>query len=252
MISSRPLTVEVSSYQGRFLGPHRLFITGINPAPESVSSVPVSGQVISGETLGIPGDLDEFTFNGQAGDLYTLFVEASGSTPGQTVNLAMTDSPNAIARIVDTVGGRTLLQTSPGTYTMPYTGTYHLQVDGTSTEPDEPYRVLLTDINPAPEHVPAVVTVNDTVIGETLDPGDIDEFVVHLTAGDTVQVGTYSDPPGSDFQADVVIAGLFQWRGPSRPAQTLIITRTDDYTIWVRGVLEAGQTGAYRLWVTPR
>ena len=62
------------------------------------------------------------------------------------------------------------------------------------------------------------------MIGETLDPGDIDEFVVHLTAGDTVQVGMDSDPPGSDFQADVVIAGLFQWRGPSRPAQTLIIT----------------------------
>ena len=50
-----------------------------------------------------------------------------------------------------------------------------------------PYRLYVFAINRAPEFVPATFAVGDTVRGETITPGDYDEFTSTATPGDTLR-----------------------------------------------------------------
>jgi hypothetical protein len=136
---------------------------------------------VSGEQIGLPGDIDEFTFSGTAGDEINAFFQAEDGSQGTWLQLDILQPGGTVLHSVQSIGTDTsLFRQATGTFVLPSTGTYRIRIQGASDYQDQsrgPYRFFLYRINRAPEHGPATVALGDSITGEVIDlPGDIDEF----------------------------------------------------------------------------
>jgi len=165
-------------------GAYRLFLYPIDRRPEHVSAAITPGDTVSGEQIDLPGDVDEFTFSGVAGEEFNVFFQAESGSPQTMLQLEVVDGAGTVLRTVQSVGTDTsLLRQVTGRFALPGTGTYRLRVSGAPSYPADfnrgPYRLFLYPINRRPETVPATLTFGDSVSGEAIDlPGDVDEFRV--------------------------------------------------------------------------
>jgi len=141
-----------------------------------VPAVITPGDTVSGETIGLPGDIDEFTFSGTAGEQFNVFLQATNPSPPQGVVLSViTPGDVLLAGTQSLTAGADLLSLSTGRFALPVGGTYRVRVDGSVG----PYRLFVYHVNPRPESVADTLAFGDSVIDEAIDvPGDVDEFAV--------------------------------------------------------------------------
>jgi hypothetical protein len=162
-------------------GAYRLYIDRINPLPEHVAVAIVPGDTVAGESIDRAGDVDEFTFSGNAGDEMRLAFQA---LPSSDVLRADVFSPGnqSIAYAETFFADTTLYQSVTGMFTLPATGTYRIRVASPSSRSGTdtgPYRFFLYRINRQPESTPATLVLGDSLTGERIEvAGDIDEFRV--------------------------------------------------------------------------
>jgi len=170
-------------------GAYRLFLYPIDRSPEHVSAAITPGDTISGERIDLPGDIDEFTFSGVAGEEFNTFFQAENGSPETSLQLDVVDGAGTVLRTVQSVGTDTsLLRQVTGRFALPGTGTYRLRVSGVPSYPSDlnrgPYRLFLYRINRRPETLPDTLAFGDSLSGEAIDlPGDVDEF--RMTVRDT-------------------------------------------------------------------
>jgi hypothetical protein len=164
-------------------GSYRFYLYGIDPRPEHLPAGVPSGVTVLGESVDLPGDVDEFTFSGNAGDEFNAFLRFQGGPPGMGLLLTVVDPAGTALRSVNSNGVDTSVVDRPtGRFALPSTGTYRLSVKNAASPFDRtrgPYQLLLYHVRRAPESLPAVLTLGDSLSGETIDlPGDVDEYRV--------------------------------------------------------------------------
>ncbi|MFL5541263.1 MAG: hypothetical protein ACJ8J0_19910 [Longimicrobiaceae bacterium] len=188
----------VSAASGSAGGGYRVRVDSVGAAPERVpAAVPVD-EVIEGERLESPADVDDFTFTGAAGEVYIAFLQAG---PGGGALYASVPHPTFTGALVAQVasnGGDAALETqSTGRFELPASGTYHLKVSALSGAAPSlaDYRLQLRRVRMGPESRPAALPANDTTTGEAIDyVGDIDEFTLSGTPGELYNVFFAADP----------------------------------------------------------
>ena len=160
--------------------PYQMQLYRIRRAPEGVDSALVSGQTAS-EALQMPGDVDEYTFAGQAGEFFRLNL--AWQTGGESPQVEVHDA-----------GTGERLAADFRRFSVPRTGTYRVTISRPAAPhiayvpAPLPYQITLLRIATAPEGRSAAISLGDTV-SESLDPhGDIDEYTFTGTEGAEVVV----------------------------------------------------------------
>lgn len=174
------------SHQVADTGRYRVYVYAIDPRPEHVPATIALGDTVSGEQIERPGDIDEFTFSGLAGEELNAFFQAEDRSQRTFLQLDVFEPAGGLFRSVQSSGTDTsLIQRATGTFVLPTTGTYRVRVWSESfmDQGRGPYRFFFYRINRAPESVPATLTLGDSLTGERIDlPGDIDEFAYTVPA----------------------------------------------------------------------
>ena len=176
------------SHQIADTGAYRLYLYAVDNRPEHVPPTIAAGDTVSGEEIGVPGDADEYSFSGTAGEEYNAFLQALNGSSESTLRLEVLDSRDTVLAAVESVGSDTsLLRQFTDRFTLAGSGTYRLRVSGAQSRNASdrgPYRLFLHRINRAPETAPATFAFGDSVGNEAMEvPGDADEF--RVTVPDT-------------------------------------------------------------------
>jgi hypothetical protein len=164
-------------------GRYRVFLYAIDRRPEHVAAAIPSG-VALGEEIDLPGDIDEFTFSGVAGEQVDAFFQAQNGSPDDRLQLYVVDPAGSVLRSIQSTGTDTsLFRQVTGRFALPSTGTYRLRVSGYDGYCARGYRgayqVFLHRVNGQPETAPDTLAFGDSLSGESIDlPGDFDEFRV--------------------------------------------------------------------------
>jgi murein DD-endopeptidase MepM/ murein hydrolase activator NlpD len=264
-------TVRVMGGQSAYdWGPYRVMAYLVDRAPEARAQALVLNDTIDGESIGPPGDIDEFTFAGTAGQEVAAFLRTL--TGGYLNDLrvclladAGTFDELQLGCASSNGDDLTLWGQSTGRFALPRTTTYTVRVMGGQSASDwGPYRVMAYLVDRPPEVRAQALVLNDTIDGESIEPpGDIDEFTFAGTEGQEVAAflrtltGGYLNDLRLCLLAD---AGTFDelqlgcassngddlslW-GQSTGRFTL--PRTTTYTVRVMGGQSASDWGPYRL-----
>lgn len=248
-------------------GSYRFYVHQINPLPEVAPATIAPGDTIANESIDLAGDVDEFSFSGNAGDELNLVFQRIPPNHGilfaRVVNAA---GSTIVSRSITSETDTSLYDISTGAFTLSTSGTYHLRLEGASdggrTDQDVgPYRFFLYRINRQPESQPAVLALGDSISGELLDvPGDIDEFRVAVTDSSGANVVIELESPVSGvpvLAVDVIDSASNQLKGGAltgtpdlqvgtgpielRPGTHIVRISSPAYAPVLRG--------AYRLWV---
>jgi hypothetical protein len=185
-------TILVTSCCGAIAGTYRFQVFPINRAPEGQSAAVAVGDTVVGE-LFPKGDIDEFTFAGTEGQQVNVFFQRlDGPSPldlyvydtygtPQQYELGDVRASDVTSDLHDYHTGRITLPRN-GTYTVVVAGMAYGSLAGR-------YRFQVFPVDPAPESVPAVVEMGDTVAGERIAPkGDVDTFTFMGSAGQDINV----------------------------------------------------------------
>ena len=259
--------VRVSGVDSHFradTGAYRLFLYPVDRRPERVPAAITPGDTIGGEAIDIPGDVDEFTFSGTAGEEFNAFLQARSGSPDTYLQLDVVASGGTRLGGVTSSGTDTsLLRQVTGRFALPTTGAHRLRVSGTVDRTDRdrgPYRVLLYKVNRRPETAPDTIALGDSVSRESIDvPGDVDEW--RFTVPDSTGVNLVAQR-GPDGPEGVLTAQLLDATG-----RTLASTYSFGPGFGVAGADQTGRlalapgtytvrvdgssllTGTYRLWL---
>lgn len=146
-------------------GAYRVMVYPIVRAPEGVPAALQHGQTVS-EQLDMPADVDEYTFTAARGDIVQWFFQMPAPGSG-TFN------------VIDPATGQ-ILSHGPGAFDVPRDGQYTVRIfDGTGA-----YTLRMFRIDLRPEQVPAGITLDQTVQGESIQPAaDLDYYEFTGTAG---------------------------------------------------------------------
>ena len=188
----------------------------INPAPEHVPATLQVGQTITGEVIDRPGDIDVFTFRGEAGRVVNVFL-GQPSTNGSVMGTLRPAGQTGPGGHPVYPGTPSLDGQSTGRYTLEAI-TYELRVSSAAHNtavPQAPYGLRIFPIDRRPEQRPATYVLGETVSGEPLYPaGDIDEYTFQLSAPTRLRIvwQSVSDgPSGSVFAKLNDERGAQQW-----------------------------------------
>ncbi len=192
-------------------GPYRIAVVSTPTAPESHGANLAIGDSVTTESIGVPGDWDEYTVTGTPGqEVYALLANpvpccfyptamVSDPATGDTLALNVAQGTRILGPFTLPASGVVALSAfeySQVFFRQCYDATCGNLFGGTG-----PYTLQLIALNRAPETAPAAFTIGDTVGTEALAPaGDIDEFTTAGTPGDTLTVWFR-------VRADVVPAG---------------------------------------------
>lgn len=179
-----------------YTGPYEILAVALSDAPEGRSAGVAVGEVVT-EAIDPPGDVDEYTFHGTAGQLVNIFMQHTSANPPEGI-LYTIFGVGSLKPLIGAGGaggmGGTLRQTNgTGTMILPATGTYHIHVvsqsgGGNGQTSAVPYRFEIFPINTAPETAPTTFAIGTTVT-EALDySGDIDQFKLTGTPGQSAAV----------------------------------------------------------------
>jgi hypothetical protein len=188
------IVVSGTSWRNGYTGAYTVVAHQIDPRPEGVASVLTYGTTVA-ESLEPPGDVDVYTFTGQALEHVGLRFE-SDTAIYLTPATALVRNPRTgslLSAIVHGTGGYR--------YDLPEPGEYRIEVrpngSGKILAARGPYRLLLDTVATGPERHLADLVAGDTVKDEGFDfAGDIDTFVLAGTPG---QEWTVSFTAPQDF-----------------------------------------------------
>ena len=244
---------------GLHRGDYRFYVYPIDRAPETGAAAFTLGDSVD-DAIDLAGDVDEFLLTVPTSQLANLILESpTGRGP---MTLTWFDVTGAIY-----IGSQTLFGTQNGgpigTGTGPFQlpqSVYRLRVDaGSAAEAFHgPYRIATYAINPAPENVPAAVTYDVPVTGESISPvGDFDEYSFTGVRGD-VLTGWFQPGSGPSFFGlgmTVLQPGAFEglafrgqlFGGDSVETGRFILPASGPYKVSVGGDgRQIGTIGAYR------
>lgn len=199
-------------------GPFTVEAYSINPAPEHVPATLTIGQTVTAERIDRPGDLDVFTFAGQAGRTVNLFAGVPANAPG--IPVAVRAEPHAHTFIFTYAGSMSLDGPSTGRITMEnvdYVVTVDPQQLGSDWQRYQgPYALRLFEIDRRPESRSAAYVLGDTVSGEPIYPtGDIDEYRFQLS--ETTALRAFWDAP---------------FTGPIDPVAAVLYDEDTNRSVW--------------------
>jgi hypothetical protein len=200
------------SYQVADTGAYRLYLYAIDPKPEHVSATITPGDTVAGEEIELPGDVDEFTFTGVAGEEFNAFLQAQNGRPETRLWLDVLDHTGTVLRRAESFGSDTsLLRQAGGRFALPGSGTYRLRVSEAQIvgafDYRCPYRLFLYRVNRHPESSPATLAFGDSVSSEATDvPGDVDEFRVRVpdSSGANVAFALEYQPVGGSLTVQLI------------------------------------------------
>jgi hypothetical protein len=258
-----------NQYQIADTGPYRVYLYAIDPRPERVPVTIAPGDTVSGEDIGLPGDIDEFTFSGRSGEEFNVAIQAQNGSPETSLQLDVLNGVGTVLRTAQSVGtDASLLRQVTGRFALPGTGTFRLRVTGLPSYGDPyqyrgPYRLFLYRIDRRPESLPEALAFGDSLSGEAIDlPGDVDEFRVTVpdSSGANLAVQLDAAPPAynglsmhlidlatgqSVAQAATGLPDVRAASGRVRLGPGTYLLRVDASQIEERPVLR----GSYRLWL---
>lgn len=160
-------------------GSYRLYVYAVNPLPEHVASAITPGDTVSGESIDLPGDIDEFSFTAATGDEFNVLFQPQVAV-GAILSAEVIGPAGMVASVQGYGPAADLFHLVTGRFAAPAAGTYRIRVTGAgSTTPlhTGPYRLFLYRVDRHPESVPQTLALGDSVSSEAIDlPGDIDEF----------------------------------------------------------------------------
>ena len=247
-------------------GAYRVFLYPIDRRPEHVSTTITLGDTVSGEAIDLPGDIDEFTFSGAAGEELNAFLQAQSGSLETHLQLEVLDGGGTLVSYTQSVGTDTSLLRQPtGRFALPRTGTYRLRVSGVNGGPSYPdelnrgaYRLFLGRINRRPETVPDTLAFGDSLSGEAIDlPGDVDEFRVTVrdSSGANLALEFENSPAGGMLAAQLldsatgrVIGTASTYQATTRAATGRLRLAPGKYLVRVSGNDNSILRGPYRLW----
>ncbi len=148
-------------------------------APEHVPVMLTPGDTLVGEAIDYVGDIDEFLLPVTAGQKLDAFVHAGAGRQGAYASLDVFSGPTQLAqRAVSGAGDSAMAEHETGVFTATQTELLTVRVAAGGLGRLD-YRIFPYLIDTLPEHVPALVAMNDTVSAEILDyPGDEDHFLL--------------------------------------------------------------------------
>lgn len=172
-----------SSHAGRY----KLQVFKINRAPETLVSAIAVGNIIGGEDIRPPGDIDEFTFSNSTSRELNIFFQVIDNA---TLRLQLLDPDGSVLRDIPGFGpNSTLFDNLTDRVTISRTGTYRIRTFGSGDFSQGGYRFQVFQIDRKPEVAPSAITIGAIVDGEDISPpGDIDEFTLSITAPRTASV----------------------------------------------------------------
>jgi hypothetical protein len=178
------LSLRASSFYDRQIadtGSYRIYVYQVNPLPEHIASTIAPGDTIAGESIDLPGDVDEFSFTAVAGAEFNVLFQPQGAI-GALLRAEVVGPAGTIASVGGNAPVSDLFQLVTGRFMTSTAGTYRIRVTGAvSTTPQDTgqYRLFLYQVDRHPESLPQELAPGDSISGEAIDlPGDIDEFTV--------------------------------------------------------------------------
>jgi hypothetical protein len=247
-------------YQIADTGRYRLFLYAIDRRPEHVPAAIPSGVAVLGEALDRPGDVDEFTFDGVAGEQVDAFFQAQNGSPDDRLEMDVIDPAGVVYTAIHSTGTDTsLFRQVTGRFALPSTGTYRLRVTGydgyCAPGYRGPYQIFLHRVNGRPETVPDTLAFGDSLSGESLDlPGDYDEFHVTVPDSSGANLAFELDAPGGltvtliNAATGSVVASA---SGGGRTATGRLSLAPGTYIVRVDASVQYDNSvvrGPYRLW----
>ncbi len=162
-------------------------------------STPTSG------AIGTPGELDEWTFFGRAGQSYTILVDTgSGNVPSARLNFAdvrlLDPAGEIVANGGNDLAGQSVVLTDA---LLSADGTYRIQVHAPTSHPGSSGNYLVTVWEVTPDVAPLVL--NDTAYGRIETPYGVDRWTFSAVAGQQVRL---------DFLNASAPGVVFTLRGP--------------------------------------
>lgn len=259
-----PFRILLYSYTYPASGRVEVTLRTSGSRPETIPATIVIGNSVTGEGLGTPLDIDEFTFTGIAGALIVPELHLPGTPdPTRLACLRIFSSSDSVISTTIASPGDTL----PGIWShsraaLPATGTYKVRVgngwNGCSPRAplfyNGPFSFTIVPIDPAPEVAPATVALGDTVTSESIGRvGDLDRFTIQGTPGALLEVLPRRPPGGSGGIKFIVGGATTRVLGPtdtswgSGTAGRIALPDSGKLTLTITGVLDGpkGDTGAY-------
>lgn len=245
-----------------YAGPYRLLIMAIDSAPELASPMVSSWDTVT-DVISPIGDVDAFTFSGNAGQEFNLFLQARSGSASDVIHATIP----ALATTYSVGSDTSLLRQATGRFALPSSGQFKILVYGDDAGfggDRGRYRFSVYPINRHPESSPDTIAFGDSVLGERIDfPGDVDEFhvVVPDSSGVTVLVQPDAQSTGGTFTASLLdTAGHVAVAAASDVPSTYVhnegVVGPGVYTLRAEGstIPSSGGgffQGKYRLWVYP-
>lgn len=237
---------------GGSTGPYRVFLYRVNPKPESLPDTLAFGDSLAGESLDVPGDVDEYRVRVNGASGANLSVALLGTAPsGDGVRAQLFDSATGTAIASATFygsgppGQSGAVRLAPGSYIV------RVDVNAWDDRPHVrgPYRLWLYRFSFGPETARDTIAIGDTV-NEAIDvPADVDTFHFYGTKLQHIDImlqGMAAPVANSGFQAFLA--------GPQGPIQPVALVGTPPSAANLSDHqttrLELPFTGSYTLTVT--
>ncbi|HEX8320524.1 hypothetical protein [Longimicrobium sp.] len=218
------LTLAGGIYTVRIQGPvrglperttagYRLELYAIDRRPEAGGPLVLNGATAS-DAIERPGDIDEFVFQGTAGQRVVIHISGPppvrGPITAQLVGPNTQLLPESPLHPVSVAVGSTATPAYARRMTLNETGPHRVRVGGefTSSMGTGPYTVGVYTVSAAPEHVSATMQIGQSVTGERIDhPGDLDEFSLAGQAGREVALFLGADLTSGGMIARIETTG---------------------------------------------
>lgn len=274
------LTLAGGIYTVRIQGPvrglperttagYRLELYPVDRRPETGGPLVLNGATAS-DAIERPGDIDEFVFQGTAGQRVVMYISGPlpvrGPITAQLVGPNTQLLPESPLHPVSVAVGSTATPAYARRMTLNETGPHRVRVGGefTNSLGTGPYTVGIYTVSDAPEHVAATMQIGQTLTGERIDhPGDLDEFSLAGQAGREVALFLGADPASGGMIARIETTGAAGFlpsihaAGPSLDGASTgrIVLGDRPYTVVVDpqmfGSGAASTTGGYGVRVFP-
>ena len=155
-----------------FTGPYRFWSYPVSPVPELHAAAILLSTEVSGERIMPSGDLDEFTFEGTAGEQVSLHLDAS-----HQVLLEIVAPSGGLEAFLGSLGN----DTSTAPFALAESGTYRARLTSPGFVSDTGgYTFTVRSLTGVPELAGDTLAIGDTVSTETLQAApDYDTFVFH-------------------------------------------------------------------------
>jgi hypothetical protein len=199
-------------------GAYRVYVHKINRHPETISGAArVLGDTIAGESIEVPGDIDEIPVTISAPTLIHIQTTRYGGLPHHTLIMhlrRLSDDSLITGNELDLQDGVPLPYNSGSTTASIDPGSYVLRVSADSRQFGYRggWRAILQAIDSMPEGRSKNFAGADTVVGTIDPPGDIDIYRMPVHTGEHWQIffqGSYNGGVGSTFYAKTDTASVF-------------------------------------------